>query len=151
MTRQEALRHDFVEYVPDQLEEGVLYVSIECATTAHKCACGCGNEVFTPLSQTDWKLTFDGETVSLAPSIGNWSFACQSHYWIDEGRIRWAPRWSREQIHRGRELDQTTKRRYVDGAIGAEPDAGQEQRRVFSRWPRRLVGRVIAWRRTFGS
>jgi hypothetical protein len=95
VTRQESLRHEFVECVPGQLEEGVLYISMTYATTAHKCVCGCGNEVFAPLSPTDWNLIFDGDTVSLHPSIGNWSFPCQSHYWVDQGRIRWAPRWSR--------------------------------------------------------
>jgi len=76
MTRQETLRHEFVEHIPEELEEGVLYVSITYATAAHKCACGCGREVITPFTPTDWKMTFDGETISLAPSIGNWNFEC---------------------------------------------------------------------------
>jgi hypothetical protein len=107
----ESLGHEFVEFVPERLDEGVLYVSIEYATAAHKCACGCGNEVFTPLSPTDWSLIFDGDTVSLTPSIGNWSFECQSHYWVERSRIRWAPRWSKEQINQGRELDTLAKER----------------------------------------
>jgi len=44
-----------------------------------------------PLGPTDWKLTFDGESVSLYPSVGNWNFPCQSHYWIQENKVRWAP------------------------------------------------------------
>jgi len=28
--------------------------------------------------------------VSLAPSIGNWSFPCNSHYWITGNEVRWA-------------------------------------------------------------
>jgi len=110
MTRQETLRHEFVEHIPEELEEGVLYVSITYATAAHKCACGCGREVITPFTPTDWKMTFDGETMSLAPSIGNWNFECQSHYWIRRGRVRWAPRWSREEIDRGRARDKAGKR-----------------------------------------
>ncbi|PYT79987.1 MAG: hypothetical protein DMG40_13935 [Acidobacteria bacterium] len=83
MTRRTALAHEFVEYMPDQLKDGVLYVSIPFATGAHKCCCGCGQEVVTPLSPTDWKLIFDGRSISLDPS--NWSFPCKSHYWIRSG------------------------------------------------------------------
>jgi hypothetical protein len=35
-------------------------------------------------------LAFDGESISLYPSIGNWNFACQSHYWIRRNEVRWA-------------------------------------------------------------
>jgi hypothetical protein len=59
----------------------------------------------TPLSPLDWKLIYDGESISLDPSIGNWSFKCRSHYWIRQGRVVWAPRWSRDQIAAGREAD----------------------------------------------
>ena len=82
------MQHKFVEFIPDVIEEGVLYISIEYCTAIHKCVCGCGNEVVTPLSPTDWELTFNGKTVSLDPSIGNWSFKCQSHYWIAKNSIR---------------------------------------------------------------
>jgi hypothetical protein len=115
VTGQDALRHEFVEYIPDELEDGVIYVSMDYATAAHKCACGCGSEVITPFSPTDWRLTFDGETVSLRPSIGNWSFPCQSHDWIERGRIRWAPKWSREKIEAGRARDRRAKERRAAG------------------------------------
>jgi hypothetical protein len=42
--------------------------------------CGCGKKVVLPLHPTHGKLTYDGETVSLSPSVGNWSFPCESHY-----------------------------------------------------------------------
>ena len=72
------------------IEEGILYISVEYCTAIHKCVCGCGNEVVTPLSPTDWEIIFDGKTVSLDPSIGNWNFDCKSHYWIIKNRIRFA-------------------------------------------------------------
>ncbi len=103
------LRPEFVEYVPDTLAEGVLYVSIPYATVVHLCCCGCGNEVVTPLSPTDWRLTFDGESISLFPSIGNWSFPCQSHYWIQGSHVRWAERWSSDRIAAGRAHDRSLK------------------------------------------
>ncbi len=99
------LIHKFVKNVPEKLEDGVVYVSMEYSTAIHKCCCGCENEVVTPFSPTDWKFTFDGETISLYPSIGNWDFRCQSHYWITNNEVEWAPRWSRDQIKYEREED----------------------------------------------
>lgn len=103
------MEHEFVEFVPDQLRDGVLYISIPYATVVHRCCCGCGNEVVTPLSPTDWKLIFDGRTISLHPSIGNWSFPCQSHYWIRDNGVEWAPRWSKEKIEAARTNGQLLK------------------------------------------
>ncbi|MDH5367343.1 MAG: DUF6527 family protein [Cyclobacteriaceae bacterium] len=99
------LKHRFVENVPDQLEEGVLYISIPFETVIHKCCCGCGNEVVTPLSPAAWSLIFDGETVSLKPSIGNWNFACKSHYWIKKNRVQWAGGISNKQIEKVQKRD----------------------------------------------
>ena len=90
MTRMNSLTHEFVTYIPETLDEGMLYVSIPFATVAHMCCCGCGNEVVTPLDPDGWKMTFDGKTISLSPSIGNWGLDCRSHYWIDRNQVRWA-------------------------------------------------------------
>ncbi|WP_416072066.1 DUF6527 family protein [Streptomyces sp. ME18-1-4] len=68
------LTHRFVEYIPEDLERGVLYVSLPYTIAVHLCACGCGSTVVTPLGPTDRSLTFDGVAVSLSPSIGNWSY-----------------------------------------------------------------------------
>lgn len=103
--RVNRLDHEFDEHVPDDLVDSMLYISIPFKTVIHRCCCGCGHEVVTPLSPTDWELTFNGENISLSPSIGNWGFACQSHYWIRRGRVSWAPRWSSEQIAAGRQQD----------------------------------------------
>src|SRR5215208_7726482 len=98
------MKHNFVELIPDKLDEGILYISIAYAVVLHKCCCGCGNEVSTPLSPDGWKLTFDGETVSLYPSIGNWGFPCRSHYWITRNRVEWARSWSDEEVRASREF-----------------------------------------------
>lgn len=84
--RYTQLKHCFVEYIPEQLDSGVLYISMEYATAAHLCCCGCGKEVITPFTPTDWSMTFNGETVSLSPSIGNSNFSCHSHYFIQHGQ-----------------------------------------------------------------
>lgn len=106
------LTHKFVKNIPEILEDGVLYISIEYATAIHNCCCGCGNQVVTPFSPTDWKLIFDGKTVSLDPSIGNWSFPCQSHYWIRNNKVIWATKWTKEQIGYGKEKDELNKKEY---------------------------------------
>jgi hypothetical protein len=87
------LTHRFVEYIPDEIEEGILYISIPFCTAIHKCVCGCGNEVVTPISRKGWKLIFDGETVSLTPSIGSWNLACKSHYFITNNFIKFSRSW----------------------------------------------------------
>jgi hypothetical protein len=104
-----SLKQEFVEYIPDEIKEGMIYISIKFATASHKCCCGCGKEVVTPLSPMDWKLTFDGQTISLNPSIGNWNFPCQSHYWIRRNQIKWAHKWSRDEIKSGRGHDKLVK------------------------------------------
>ena len=124
MSGAHALSHVFVDCIPDVLEDGTVYVSIEYATVAHKCCCGCGQEVVTPLSPTDWRLVFDGDTISLDPSIGNWSFPCRSHYWIRRNKVLWAAAWTDEQIRMGRQKDVQAKDRFfAAGAQGAASGA----------------------------
>src|SRR5262245_8880727 len=109
MRRREAIDFEFVEVIPDSLEEGVLYISIPHATSLHRCLCGCGAEIVTPLSPTDWELNYNGQSVSLSPSIGNWSYPCQSHYWIRRNRVHWARRFTPRQIAAVRERDRRAK------------------------------------------
>jgi hypothetical protein len=80
----------FVEFVPEVLEDGVLYISIAYGAVVHRCCCGCGEKVSTPLSPAQWKFTYDGETVSLSPSVGSGALPCNSHYLIARNRVRWA-------------------------------------------------------------
>src|SRR4030067_1540530 len=109
MKRETVLTHELVEYIPNDLKDGMIYVSMAFATVAHKCCCGCGNEVITPLSPTDWTLIYDGKSISLNPSIGNWNFACQSHYWIKRNRVKWARRLAQEEHNAGRAHDSMAK------------------------------------------
>lgn len=112
MNRLNSIEHQFVEFVPSELEEGIIYMSIAYTTAVHKCCCGCGNKVVTPITPTDWKLVFDGKTISLTPSIGNWSFPCRSHYWIKRNKIQWAEDWSDEQVDAGRKREEAATQRY---------------------------------------
>lgn len=121
--KRESVTHQFVELIPDTLEEGVVYISIEYATAMHLCCCGCGREVSTQLSPTDWRLTFDGRTISLCPSIGRWSWPCQAHYWIEGNRVRWAGPMLRGAIEAGRARERAKKAAYFAQDTG---DTGKE-------------------------
>lgn len=103
----------FVDEIPEELNPGTLYISLPYATAIHLCACGCGNEVVTPLTPVDWRLSFNGR-VSLSPSIGNWSFPCRSHYWITDEHIRWSSHWDNQRIERNRLRDRHAKAQFFN-------------------------------------
>src|SRR5262245_30895132 len=99
------IRPEFVESVPETLEEGVLYISERFRVCSHKCCCGCGEEVITPLSAAEWKLTREGGLVSLWPSVGNWDYACRSHYFIQRNAVLEALPMAEWQIARVHQRD----------------------------------------------
>lgn len=49
----------------------------------------------------------EGGKVSLAPSIGNWTFPCRSHYWIRRNQIVWAGAFSDQMIKRAQARDRS--------------------------------------------
>ncbi len=112
MKRPIALTHEFVTVIPDEVEERTLYVSMDYATAVHKCCCGCGREVVTPLTPTDWTLIYDGVSISLDPSVGSWGLDCRSHYWIDKSTVRWAQNWSSSEVNAARSRDRRLKAIY---------------------------------------
>jgi hypothetical protein len=113
--RRTHLDHRFVEFIPRELEPGIVYVSVEYATVVHACACGCGERVVTALSPVDWVLTYDGETISLSPSIGSSSLPCRSHYWITANRVEWAASLSPHQVELTRRRDRRDRERWFQG------------------------------------
>ena len=96
------LKYELVEFMPKVLSEGVIYISEPYSTAVHLCCCGCGLRVITPLTSKDWNVSFEGELVSLFPSVGNWSFPCKSHYWIRNGKVVVAEKWSNRKIELAR-------------------------------------------------
>lgn len=138
----ETLQHKFVEYIPDTLVEGTLYISMEHRIAVHRCVCGCGNEVVTPFSPTDWELKFYGDTVSLTPSIGNWSFDCQSHYWIIKNRIKHSGKWSDQEIASGKSRDKQRKDKFYTkdkvSSIGAIEQTQELKPKPKSRRPKSM-------------
>lgn len=110
----------------------------------HRIECGEYGR-YTRFSPRDWSMKFNGEAVSISPSIGNWSFACQSHYILDGGRVHWADRWSRERIELGRLLDRERKERHYKGEptapILAEPKVQAARLGPLARFARWLTGK----------
>jgi hypothetical protein len=128
MSRLTSIRAEFVEFVPKELEEGVLYISIPYSTTVHRCACGCGGKVTLPINPVKWRFLYDGERISVWPSVGNWSFECQSHYWIEQNQIEWAPKWSRYKIEEARARDRADREHYLKSVTGpARPHSRLKQ------------------------
>ena len=143
MSGVERLTPEFVDSFPAEMASGILYVSIAYRTTGHLCCCGCGNEVIAPLAPAQWALTYDGHNVSLAPSIGNWSLECQSHYVIRRNRVLWRPNFTPKEIADNRAND----RAVLDHFEQTEADApincvsASVKHEVLARKARRWFGR----------
>ena len=97
---------ELVELAPTVLQPGRLYISSRYRAAVHLCCCGCGEKVVTPLSKAEWQIQLADGRVSLYPSIGNWSMACQSHYWIRDNKIVWSYKISSEKMRAVFERDQ---------------------------------------------
>ena len=81
---------EFVDEIPGEISEGYLYLCLPYNAVIHKCACGCGEIISTPLDKKHgWVMQYDGEEVTLSPSIGNGSYKCRSHYFIRGNKIVW--------------------------------------------------------------
>lgn len=132
MMRISQLAPEFVKHIPHVLDPGKLYISMEYATAAHSCCCGCGEEVVTPFTPTDWCMTFDGESVSLSPSVGNWYLACKSHYVVKKGRVLEALPWSDRQIDAEWERDREAKDSFYGVASAPSAPVSSEGSQLIS-------------------
>lgn len=107
------IRPEFVIRFPGVFEQGVLYISEEFGTAGHLCCCGCREKVITPLNPAKWHLRKEGNTVSLWPSIGNWNYACKSHYVITKNKVIEADQFDAEKIEAVQRRDRRDMDRYV--------------------------------------
>lgn len=129
------MNHEFVESFPESLEHGKLYVSMRYRTAAHLCACGCGRKVITPIRKGAWKLEFDGDSITLFPSIGSSNLSCRSHYFIRDGIVKWLPEM--EVINEKENLQAEP--------LKAEPEPlpSNKEKTWWDKW----FGRLVFWRR----
>ena len=100
--------------MPLTLQERILYVSLENEVVGHLCPCGCGNKVLIRIGKAGWDYTEDKGKVTLYQSLGNWELPCHSHYWIRKNKIKWAGKWTDEEIEEGRQSDIEKKRQYFE-------------------------------------
>ena len=93
MSKVESYKTVFVDRMlpDDRLQNGVLYVAPHYAVAVHKCMCGCGEKVVTPLGRDNggWAWSFDGTNVTLSPSVGNFLYDCKAHYFLRDGKVIW--------------------------------------------------------------
>lgn len=122
------MNHKFVEYIPKEIEEDIIYVSTKFKTVVHMCPCGCKEKIVTPLSPAAWELTFDGETISLYPSIGNWKLKCKSHYWIKNNKIKWSYSFSEEEIELVDKYDRYDREAHLQSKV---PTKNSDKKRKF--------------------
>lgn len=104
----------FVDRVPSEIEEGVIYISTSVNTAVHLCPCGCKTEIVTPIDPSEWNFTYDGETISLNPSVGVWGAACKSHYWIKKNHIKWSKTYNYREIEEVRNKESVENRNYYN-------------------------------------
>ena len=84
-------------YIPENIEDGSLYISLPYGTAIHNCPCGCGLKTVTPFTTNNfdtkdkWSLNFenigDDKYVTINPSILNRS--CGTHYYIIKNKINY--------------------------------------------------------------
>lgn len=111
------IQHQFVEFIPEKLEPGKLYICLEFNSASHMCACGCGYEVVTILGPADSSITYNGRGVSISTSIGNSNFPCKSHYWIKDSRVLWESRMTPQLTALSRARDKAAKAREYGQSI----------------------------------
>lgn len=93
--RLDELKPVFCDQITRELEDGILYISMEYGTSIHLCACGCGKEtvmLFSKESGGDrWVMINDGGKITFSPSVGNFSGEnpYHAHYYIRENKIVW--------------------------------------------------------------
>lgn len=149
MLKIKKLKNHFIRNIPREIDTGVLYISMEYATAVHSCCCGCGDRVVTPLSPTDWKMSFDGESVSLTPSVGNWNSACRSHYIIRQNVVVEAGSWNDDRIKAERKRDKLAKAHYYQSKVENDfviPNSEKESSIIKeSSWSKKLWDFVRGW------
>lgn len=89
MSQIKNLKPVFSDKIPEELAPGILYISMSHRIAKHLCPCGCGKVITIIFDPELWTMKFDGETVTIFPSIGNYNIPCKSHYYISGNQIEW--------------------------------------------------------------
>jgi hypothetical protein len=142
---------ELVELAPPVLQAGRLYISEKYRAAVHLCCCGCGEKVITPLSPAEWQVELREGRASLRPSIGNWSMACRSHYWIRDNKVVWSGQKSKRQMRAVFERDQRdlhAMHRSAQGPVTANQTQSARRRNVQEQASNGWLG-WLAWLKAF--
>ncbi len=94
---------DHGDEIPENMEEGVLYIVESWEMARFKCPCGCGNDIILPIMiPWGWDYTRIDDKVTLSPAIKPPTKEtinpnnpdkkyCNSHYQIVNNEIIWKP------------------------------------------------------------
>jgi len=85
------IKPEYYDEIPEDLKNGIIYISEKFKIAIHLCACGCGEKSVTPLGINEWILTKNDNKITLRPSIGNWSGEkpYHAHYFVTSNKIEW--------------------------------------------------------------
>jgi predicted transcriptional regulator len=72
------------EYIPNEMEYGILYYSKEYKGLGHLCCCGCGQKTYIPIKEGEWSVYPNNGKVTVTPSLQQLN-GCKSHYIITDG------------------------------------------------------------------
>ncbi len=81
------LQLKYVDYIPVEREEGILYLCQEYHVSCHRCPCGCGKDVI--LDHNRWEYSILSDTITVRPSVWSFNLPCKSHYFITNNQIEW--------------------------------------------------------------
>ncbi|WP_418225310.1 DUF6527 family protein [Burkholderia pseudomallei] len=65
-------------------------------------------------------MTYDGESISLTPSVGNWYSGCRSHDIVRQGRVIEAESWSQAQIEAEHRRDVAAKASFYSDKVAVD-------------------------------
>ncbi len=94
MEKIHSLTPFFCEQIPENIENGTLYISEKYGIAIHLCACGCSQKTVTglkPYWASGWSMINNNGLVTLRPSIGNFNGEnpYHAHYFITDNKIQW--------------------------------------------------------------
>ena len=93
MKKLTEIKPEYVDFMPEEKEHGVLYISDKFSLAIHLCACGCEGQSVTPIGGKNygWRLEDNSGKITMNPSIGNFSGEkpYHAHYYIRKNKIVW--------------------------------------------------------------
>lgn len=135
------LRPHYVDQIPLQLDEGKIYICEDFKLTAHLCCCGCKEEVYLKLGPAKWNLTknVDG-SITMFPSVGNWKYKCQSHYWITNNQVIEAAMMSNSEIQEVIFKDRKDRDSYI---LSTQTGGDPSKHFRFIEWIKKLINWIV--------